>query len=145
MSAGRRALWLLSAGLFAAGSTGCSEISTPLPSQVPVMVGPVTNIGGKKRPMREDVPEDTEFDKDNESSMWVCWGTAYPTFSSTGPDTSAVMGSIGEANAAHAGRRPLRSVINRVEGVDVGSFIWFAGGCYGQGWWWSADGQAEAK
>ena len=125
------------------GSLSCSEIGAPLPTAVPVMVGPVSRIGGSS-----DLHEGgkrAEFDEDNESSLWICWGTGYPTVSTVSPDVNAVLGSIGAANAELAGTVPLRDVRNRLTGIDVGAYAWFGFGCYGQGWWWNADGEAVAR
>ncbi len=128
-----------------AGASGCSEIARPLPTNVPVMIGPVTQIGGRPTPMKKSrANEAAEFDKDNESSVWVCWASGYPTISVTRPGESAIVDDIGKANAVHAGRVPLKMVTPRLSGLGVGAYMWFAAGCYGQAWWWNADGHAEA-
>jgi len=134
---------LVLAGAAVAALAGCAEVGTPLATNVPVMVGPVTRIGGRPAPQKEIANEKLRYDSDDENSLWICWASGYPSASRTAPSVLPFVGQIGSANAELAGSMPLRNVTARLDRVSVGSYVWFGGGCYGHAWWWTAHGGAE--
>ncbi len=125
--------------------TGCAEVGNPLPTNTPVMVGPITHIGAAPSPLREIADVKLRYDRDNENSLWICWASGYPSASRTAPSEIAIVRQVGTANAELAGTMPLKAVTARLDRLSVGSYVWFGGGCYGHAWWWTAHGGAATQ
>lgn len=124
---------------------GCTEIGRPLPTSTPVMVGPVTQIGAPPSALKEIADEKLRYDHDDENSIWICWASGYPSASRTSPNEAAMVHRVGAVNAELAGTMPLKAVTARLDRLNVGSYVWFGGGCYGHAWWWTAHGGAATQ
>lgn len=135
---------ILATCLLASGLCACGEVGQSLKTNVPVMLGPVTQIGGKPTVSKSGGNDKLEFDPDVETALWICWGSGYPTISRTDPNVGALTAKIGAANSELAGKIPLRTTTARLEEIPVGAYMWFGGGCYGHAWWWTGEGRVEA-
>lgn len=119
------------------GLAACSSVSSHVPVDYPVLLGPIDRIKGRPTPLEQSAQG---FDGETVNGIYVCVATAYPVITVSRPESTLVHESIDAAFAEVAGKHPLSQLTARVDGIYAGAWVSFFVGCYGHKWWQRVEG-----